>query len=239
MRNIFHKHIPQQEMAFKPYSQYFHSFYDHKKEEHNFYIHPSFGRICRIIGKDLILEGIEVIDYNNTNNDLTINISKGRLIINDTYVEINDNIIIRYENASLLDDTGFFVLSASFINSNTLRSNKLRYHFTYFDQHNNSHGKFNVDKDKIIIGVYDFSKDSSNNIISFTERNINTITLDSVSYYVRKSNDKDIYSYVDGGAVGFSLEDLPDGKYLQANSENQLFATLSSGGDLVTILNLE
>ena len=239
-RNIFHTHIPQQEMAFEPYSQYFHSFYDHKKEENNFYIHPSFGQFCRIVDKNLILEGTEVIYYSHNDNDLTIIVSKGRFIINDTYVEINDNNIIRYENANFLDDTGFFVLSINFINSNTQRNNKSHYQLTYFDQHNNSHNTFDVDKNKIILDVFDFNKDNNNKIIDFTKRNINTITLDSVSYVVRKSNKNvEIYSYVDGGAVGFSLEDIPDGTYLQANNENQLFAALSSGGDLVTFLNLE
>jgi len=77
MKNIFHTHIPQQDIAFKPYSQYFHSFYDHKKEEHNFYIHPSFGKFCKILGDNIIIEGIEVIDIIHTNNNLSIHISKG------------------------------------------------------------------------------------------------------------------------------------------------------------------
>jgi hypothetical protein len=237
--NIIQSSTPQQNIFFKPFTQTFNSFYNHDTQKHNFYINPTFGKFCKVLGHNTIIEGFSVIDYNFTNNNLIINVSKGRIIINDTYIEISNDSQVIYENANLLDENGFFVLSASFLNANTLRSNKLRIHLTYFDHNNNSHTEFDHSKDKVILGVFDFDKDNNSNVISsFNMRNIETITLDSINYNIRNVIHKYIDSIVDVGPVGFNLDDLPSGTYL-GQSQSQLLAITSSNGNLITFINFE
>jgi len=239
MSNIIHSYTPQQNIFFKPYTQTFNSFYDHISDKHNYYIDPKFGNFCKVLGDDTIIEGFLVTNFQFTDNNLIVDINKGRLIINNTYIEVNSSSQVIYENANLLDSDGFFILSASFLNAHTLRSNKLRLHLTYFDKNNESHGDFDHNKDKIIIDVFDFTKNNTtNNINGFTRRSVEIITLDSITYIIRNEVHKDIDSNVDGGLVGFNLEDLPNGTYL-GQTQDQLLALASSSGDLITFINFE
>lgn len=167
MSNVIHTATPSQNVFFKPYTQRFHSFYDHKENKSKYYITPEYGQFTRIIGENTIIEGLEILGTSHTNTSVTIQISKGRLIINDTYIEVHTDNTFTYDQINMLDDSGFLVLTCSFINENTLRQNKLRYHLTYFDINHNSYGEFNHDKDQIILGIFNFSKNESNYINDF------------------------------------------------------------------------
>ena len=240
MSSVIHSYTPRQNIFFKPYSQTFNSFYDHKTNKHNFYIHPEFGKFCRILGENTVIEGLTTTNYQFTDDNVIVSLNKGRLIINDTYIEVNSTNNITYEHANLLDPGGFFILSASFLNANVLRSNNLRYHLTYFDRNNESHGDFDHSKNKLVLDVFDFNKNNTtNNINSFTCRSaIETITLDSITYTIRNEVHQDIDSVVDGGPVGFDTVELPDGTYL-GQSQDQLLALVSPSGDLITFINFE
>ena len=238
MSTIIHSHTPQQNIFFKPYTQTFNSFYDHTKDKHNFYIDPIFGKFCRIFGQNTVIEGLTTTSYQFSDDNVVVYLDKGRLIINDTYVEIDSNSQVIYSHANLLDPAGFFVLSASFLNANVLRSNKLRLHLTYFDRNSESHEDFNHNKDKIVLDVFDFDKNNtSNNINSFTRRStIDTITLDAITYIIRNEVHQDIDSVIDGGPVGFDTDELSSGTYL-GQSQDQLLALVLPSGDLITFIN--
>lgn len=208
LENI-HSHIPNQDIFFKPYTQRFHSYFDHQDNEHNYYITPKFGKYSRIVGQNTILEGFEITNLSNTETSVNIQLSKGRLIINDTYIEVYTDNENTFDQLNMFDDDGFIVLSASFINEHTLRKNGLRYHLTYFDKNHNSYGLFNHDKDKIIFGVFDFNKDESNNVTGITQREIEYITLDGIEYKVRNTEKTTTSLSIDGGTLGIcSNEDI-------------------------------
>jgi len=49
MLDYIHTHVPKQDMFFKPYTQRFHIYYDHKEDKNNYYITHNFGKITRLI----------------------------------------------------------------------------------------------------------------------------------------------------------------------------------------------
>lgn len=204
MLNFIHSHTPEQEMFFEPYSQKFHSFNDSDNKQ-NYYISPEFGKLTRIIGENLILEGFEILEINHTLDSVSITTNKGRTIINDTYIEIKDGDTINFDQLNKFDDSGFVVLSLSFINLHTTKKNQLRYHLTYFDRNNVSFEEFNHDRDKIILGVFLFEKDESNNIISFEVADFENVTLDGVSYIVRNQKKLKMGHLMDGGILMDSI----------------------------------
>ena len=204
MLNFIHSHIPEQDIIFKPYSQVFHSFYDNDGK-HNYYISPEFGKLTRIIGENVVLEGFEILETSNTIDSVSITVNKGRTIINDTYIEIKDLDTITFDQLNKFDDSGFVVLSLSFINLNTIKKNQLRYHLTYFDKNYVSYGEFNHDRDKVILGLFSFEKDESNNIINFDIVDLETIILDGVSYVIRNQKKLKMGILMDGGVIMDSI----------------------------------
>lgn len=214
MLNFIHSHTPKQDIFFKPFTQRFHIYYDHKTDKNNYYITPDFGQYTRIVGQDTILEGFQILNTSFDNTSASIEISKGRLIINDTYIEIYNHDSITYDQLNKFDDSGFIVLSASFINEHHLRRNQLRYHLTYFDRNHDSYREFNLDKDKIVFGVFDFEKDEYNNIIDFTQRDIDYITLDGKEFKVRKKEKTTTGLSIDGGTLNIcENEDIIHAKF--------------------------
>jgi len=208
MLDYIHTHTPKQDMFFKPYTQRFHIYYDHKEGKNNYYITHDFGKITRLIDENVILEGCDITNILFDSTSATIYISKGRIIINDTYIEILDDSVIVFEQLNMFDDSGFIVLSASFINNHHLRKIQLRYHLTYFDRNHKSYGLFNTDKDKIVIGVFDFEKNSLNNVISFTQRDIDHIILDDVYYDVKRAIKLVSYFLIDGGILNICDDEV-------------------------------
>ena len=239
MSLVINTHTPNQDSFFKSYTQLFHSYYDHKKDKHYHYITPEFGKYTRIIGENTILEGFNLSGVTYTNTSVQLTVGHGRLIINDTYIEIHSSNDVVFDQANAFDDSGFFVLSASFINERTLRSNKLRYHLTYFDEHNNSFNQFNHERDKVILGVFDFTK-SGGYVNSFTLNDFDVdtiITLDGVNYPVRNNITAVIRTLIDGGIAGVSLDDLPEDSYLGGSEDGELLVAVDNAG-AISVLQL-
>jgi len=202
-------YTPNQDVFFKPYSQRFHAYFDHQDNKNKYYITPEFGKYTRIMGTNTILEGFEIKNVTHDNTSADFEVGKGRLIINDTYIEIYTDNVITFDQLNMFDDEGFIVLSASYINKHTLRKNDLRYHLTYFDKNHNSYGIFNHDKDKVIFGVFDFNKDDSNNVTGISQRHDEYIILDGVEYKIRNYKKSNTSLAIDGGTLGiFSNEDI-------------------------------
>lgn len=199
MLNFIQSHTPKQDVFFKPFTQRFHSYNDQGTQK--FYITPEFGKITRIIGQDIILEGFNIDSTSFDNENIYITIKKGRLIINDTYIEVKTNNTIYYDQINKFDDSGFIVLTASFINEHHLRRNRLRYHVIYFDSNHNSYREFNKDKDKIIFGVFKFSKDENNYVNDFYQKDLDYITLNGTEYKVRNKSKVTNISLLDSGLV--------------------------------------
>jgi hypothetical protein len=129
-------------------------------------------------------------------------------------------------------------LATNFKNNNSIQENKFAFHLVYFDQNNNSFNEFNHEKNKIILGVFDFTKNQNNQITGISYRDITNITLDSINYKIRNDETVELVSYIDGGQAGFSITSLPNGTFLQGNADNQILGIPSQSGNLVTLLDL-
>jgi hypothetical protein len=225
MSQVISTSTPTQGMYFTPYSQKFRSYYDHNDSKVKYYIVPSFGEYTKLVGDNIILDGLEVDNVSRTNTTVSCQVKVGRLLINDTYVEVASNTTITYEKANVLDDSGFFVLSARFYNLETLRSNKLKFHLTYFNSDNTSFESFDTTKNRVILGIFNFVKFGSN-IISFTlDTILEDITLDGIVFNIRNDlTNSD--SVIDGEyVISVNTSSLPGGKY-------------SGGEDILTLKNI-
>jgi hypothetical protein len=216
-------YIPTQEIIFEPYSQKFYSYYDGSKV--NYYITPDFGKITKLLGNNIILEGLEISNIANTTTNISCTIGIGRLIIDNTYIEISSTTDIEYSQANVLDDSGFFVLSARFINYNTLRQNELTYHLTYFTSSGIPYHDFDTSKNLIILSVFNFEK-TGDDISSFSLYDIDNITLDGVEYNIRNEGSSSVEVIVDGGLIDY--EELDTSSLSSTNNLNELLELLKT-----------
>ena len=210
MVDSYHTDIPTQNVVFEPYSQKFYSYYDHNDSIVKYYISPEFGDFTKLVGENTIIEGLGSSDHTYTSTSVSCTIGLGRFIIDNTYVEVESVETLTYDNANVLDDSGFFVSSIRFNNANTTRSNKVKYHLTYFTSANTSFQDFDNDKNLIITGIYNFTKTGAN-ITSFTEDTFQTsLTLDGVSVPIRNNETYTMTSLIDGGIIGYDPTDTSD-----------------------------
>jgi hypothetical protein len=224
------EYTPSQEIIFEPYSQKYFSFYDDIKV--NYYITPEFGKITNLIGKDIILEGFGITDLTYTNDSFSFIVGLGRLIINNTYVEISTSTDITYSKANVFDDAGFFVLSARFLNTNTLMNKELTFHLTYFTSDNISFNDFDTNKNKIILGIFNFEK-ISNNISNMSLVDTGIIVLDGVTFTIRNTQLAYTQNIIDGGIINFDELTMPVG----TNTLNEM-VTLLKLNDLISSITI-
>jgi hypothetical protein len=221
-------YTPTQEIIFEPYSQKYFSFYDGSKV--NYYITPEFGKLTDLVGNNIILEGFEISGVSRTNTSISCTVGLGRLIINNTYIEVASSTNITYSQANVLDDSGFFVLSARFINYNTLKRNVLTFHLTYFTSENISYNDFDTSKNVIILGVFNFEKTGSNiTSVSLTESG--SITLDGVSFTIRDTELSSAETIIDGNLVDYEEMSIPSGN----NNLNEIIELLKTNGGISPI----
>lgn len=221
-------YTPMQEIIFEPYSQKYFSFYDDSKV--NYYITPEFGKLTNLVGNNIILEGFEITGVSRTNTSISCTVGLGRLIINNTYVEVASSTNITYSQANVFDDSGFFVLSARFINYNTLRKNELILHLTYFTSENISFNDFDTSKNVIIIGVFDFEK-TGPNITSVSLTESGNITLDGVSFIIRNTELSSAETIIDGNLINYEEISIPSGN----NNLNEIIELLKTNGGISPI----
>jgi hypothetical protein len=221
-------YTPTQEIIFEPYSQKYFSFFDDSKV--NYYITPEFGKLTDLVGNNIILEGFEISGVSRTNTSISCTVGLGRLIINNTYIEVASSTNITYSQANVLDDSGFFVLSARFINYNTLKRNVLTFHLTYFTSENISYNDFDTSKNVIILGVFNFEKTGSNiTSVSLTESG--SITLDGVSFTIRDTELSSAETIIDGNLVDYEEMSIPSGN----NNLNEIIELLKTNGGISPI----
>jgi hypothetical protein len=221
-------YTPTQEIIFEPYSQKYFSFFDDSKV--NYYITPEFGKLTDLVGNNIILEGFEISGVSRTNTSISCTVGLGRLIINNTYIEVASSTNITYSQANVLDDSGFFVLSARFINYNTLKRNVLTFHLTYFTSENISYNDFDTSKNVIILGVFNFEKTGSNiTSVSLTESG--SITLDGVSFTIRDTELSSAETVIDGNLLDYEEMSIPSGN----NNLNEIIELLKTNGGISPI----
>lgn len=233
--NTIHSHSPSQNIIFEPYTQKFYSYYDHNDSVVKYYISPDFGDYTKIVGINTILEGFEISNVSYTSSSVSCTVGYGRTIIANTYIEVSSSETITYSNANVLDPTGFFVLSMRFNNYQTLHSNKLTYHLTYFTSDNQSFSDFDTTENLIILKVFSFTK-SGSSINSFTEDTIQqSIVLDGVNFVVRKNSTDTIDTLIDGGIIDYDPTDLSTGEFVGGNTILELVELLKATGVITAL----
>ena len=189
---------PIQEKLLEPFSQRLYSGdIDYSKS----YIYNYFNDLTRIIGEDLVVKGFDVNSVSHTGNTIIVNINPGYIIHDKSFIQVDQMMTLQYPHANAFDSIGKFVVFTRYKNYLNHEENKLRVGMVYIDSVGISFGEFNSNMDRVILAVYSFTKDGSNNIDSITSET-GPVIIDGQSFDVYPfAQENAIESSVDGGII--------------------------------------
>ena len=169
-------------VPFKPYSNRFINGQIGNEDFH--YVSKEFNQFNKVFDEDVIVSGLECL-ASYTSTKVIVDISKGKVVTDDVFCEINSPTQISYTNAYIYDETGYFVLLSDFKNYTTLNRNVFRFMFAYFDVNGNPIDDFDSSRNRVVFGVWQIVKNGTY-IDHLMEYQNDTITLGGIDYIVRK-----------------------------------------------------
>ncbi|MFW6247010.1 MAG: hypothetical protein ACOC22_02445 [bacterium] len=168
-----YEYQPIQDVFFRPFTQRIYQTQINEYDDGNIsakdtrFIDEEFNKINRLVGKDVVLDGLKVSNYYiDGGKHLNVRISSGEMITDDAYISIDEDIDLTYKNLHIYDDSGKVLLVSDFNNSNAIRKNTFRFKLVYIDSLRNPIDNFNIHKNRIVFAAFNFEKsgNSINNI---------------------------------------------------------------------------
>lgn len=153
--------------------------------------------IYKIFGDDIVMYGLEInaLTFDSTHIHVTIN--PGALIQDNTLLICPSETQLSLP-LNGLDSAGKVVIVSRYGYLETFEQNQQQLLLNYVDQTEAPVHDFIAAKDRVVLGIFDFAKDESDNVISVTESTTKTIIINSKEYTVRGYTDenKRITSYL-------------------------------------------
>ncbi len=161
--------IPNQQMRINdPYQQ---RLFDFGTSDSRLYLSRVSNQSLRTFGNDIVLRGLGIHSTSLSGSTATINMTGGLAIADHTLVQIDDEVITVDIDISPYDVGGKVIVHLNYEFLHTIEENPVRIQASYVDPTGNtiSPNGWSVSKDRIVLGIFEFTKDGSNNITSFTE----------------------------------------------------------------------
>lgn len=181
------QYTPQQKIYIDPFDG---KLFDFDTTSSKLYLAQSINNLLRAYGNNFIIEGFGIknleldINLNLHQYIVHLQISSGRAIIDNTYIEILENTYLTFDVSDLLD-TGFLVLSINYNYLHTPYVNRTKLQLNYFNELGNSNSNFFTETNRIIINKITFNKlndkISKTNIDLFNKK---FITLNNIRYEI-------------------------------------------------------
>lgn len=182
------KVIPSQMKYIDPYNQ---RIYDFNSSDNKVYLTRNINNVLKVIGNDLVVGGLQPTNLICTNNIMSITLLSGIMICDDTLVEITEETNLSID-CSLFDDSGYLVVHSHWQWLNTTEPNlsELRFSWVSSDGETIYNNGWDLDKDRILLCVIKFTKNTSNNIISYEILSLAStdyIIIKGKKYYLRNT----------------------------------------------------
>jgi hypothetical protein len=175
--------------------------FDFNTSDSRIYLAASINSLNRTVGTNCILQGLDITntDYNPTTDIVTVTVSPGKCLIDNTLIEIPDPTVMELDVTSFDSAAGKLVVSIGFAYVETIYSNKatLKLRFVTNDGQSAMPGFWFLNYDHIIINVLDFDKIAKTvtldnfdpmaekRTITIQDREYEIAPLDSISSRVR------------------------------------------------------
>lgn len=144
-----------QEIFIDPYNG---KLFDFDNYQSRVYLGRTINQLLRVFGDNCIIDRLKISDvnyikYEDGKEELIVQISPGKVIIDTTLIEFPSDTILTFDSdsfSSIPDNIDTFIVSVAYNYLLNRYENKARFRLTYIDSNNNS-PNFYTEFDKIIL----------------------------------------------------------------------------------------
>lgn len=152
-----------------------------------YYLIESIQQVVDVIGSNCVLTGLNIINHSLINNQLTVNLSKGKIICDSTLIYFPNDLDLPLDLGTL-PTQGRIILSVNYRYLRTSRPNFAAISLKYLDNSNYCTEWFQ-ETDKIVLAVLYYNK--SNNFIYYEESTVvqqKNIIINNITYEIHPFN---------------------------------------------------
>jgi len=145
----------------------------------------AISQILKVIGNDLVLNGLTVTAECINGKDIIFKVSPGMLIQDLTLIEVIEQTQIIFKDANLFDTSkGRFVVHTDFQYMDYSNVNNLKFAVSFVDQYGITDGRWYPDKNRIVLDSFKTQKDSVNSIALLTSSFFGQSKIQEITYVV-------------------------------------------------------
>lgn len=141
--------------------------------------------VYQVLGDDIVMYGLEVKNLAYTSDSIVASVSKGAAIQDQTLIITPEQTDLEIGSVSGMDESGRIVVLLNYNYLETFEQNKHSILMNYVDSSGNPLHSFLPQRDRIVLGILQFTKDTSDNVTGVTMAPENFITIDGTQYFVR------------------------------------------------------
>jgi hypothetical protein len=141
--------------------------------------------VYKIFGDDIVMYGMEIPNIANTTESVVVDIEPGICLQDNTLLITPDVTQLELNNVSGMDQNGRIVALCNYNFLQTFEQNKHSFQLNYIDQSGNPLHPFMEARDRLVLGIFTFTKDGSDNVLTFEHSTQKSIIIDDKLYYLR------------------------------------------------------
>lgn len=175
--------IPVQENLLEPYSQRLYAGDTNNKS----YIYNHINNLTTVVGEDIIISGCEIMNLQNlsTQTDISFQITPGIVLHDKAMIEFSGTTTLTYKNACNFSANGRFIVFTRFKNYMSNEENRAQFGITYIGNNQVIHEDFNIDTDRIILGVITLDREINDSISNALLTTSGYIIINNKTYNIR------------------------------------------------------
>lgn len=161
--------------------------FEYNTQDSKIYLSKNVNYLLNAIGNNIILDGMECHILNFDNNIVNIKVDPGMIIIDSTLITIPEtNLVLTYENLNDLpyESASRLIVHLNYQYLKQLYENNLVIKLSYINNNLVLPDGWQTNRDNIIIGIFEYTLDENNNILSVIKSNDTNINFSEKTYYL-------------------------------------------------------
>jgi len=163
--------------------------FQYDTEKSDVFLSRVANSVYRIFGDDIVMSGLELTNVSYSSDSVTLAVEAGNALQDNTLITTEENVVLQLDGVSGLDPSGRIVVFCNYGFLQTFEQNKHSFNMNYIDSTGNPLYSFVNSRDRLLLGIFNFSKDGADNVISFTPSIDEYITVNGENYWIRGYSD--------------------------------------------------
>ncbi len=150
-----------------PYQQ---RLYDFDTTDSRLYLARASNQLLKAFGNDIVLNGFANSNLSYTNDTVSLDISGGLIIVDDTLIEIDEDMSLDL-NVAAYTDSGKVIVYTDYQWLQTVNENPIRIKMSHVSLDGTVilPGGWAANRNRVVLGIFEYSKNASNIVTHFQE----------------------------------------------------------------------